>query len=184
MFSLFTLENGRKVKTPWLDGVLERGLILAEKWYRKNPKLAAVPEHLVLLAAMEAADVMRQLQGFKAAGFGRKAALHYAHSHLADRFMFAGIVYALASGTYYLQRDKDNPAAAPSFLGFSKDGPEDASRGPWGRPTAEKLREYYEFKVEFPGLIGPEATEHLIQATLAYDRWVREKPKGRGSKTS
>lgn len=184
MFSLFTLENGRKVKTPWLDGVLERGLTLGEKWYKKNPKLAAVPEHLVLLAAIESADIMRQLQAFKAAGFERKAALHYAHSHLADRFMYAGIVYALASETYCLERDDDNPAAAPSFLGFSEDGAKDVSGGRWRPPTEEKLRETYEFKVEFPELIGSEATEHLIQAILAYDRWAREKRKGRRSKTS
>jgi hypothetical protein len=184
MFSSFVLENGQNVKTPWLDGVLERGLRLAEKWVRKNPKLDSVPQHLLVLEAIGAVDVMRHVEGFKKVGISKKVALHYAHSHLPDTLMYAGVVYALAYATYLLEQPPDDPTATPSFLGLSGDASTDPAKTTGTRPTEKDLSELYEYKVDFPELIGPEATKHLIQAILAYDRWAREHHKTRRPKPS
>lgn len=65
MFSLFKLVDGREVKLPLLDGVLERGIRLAGEWIEQNPELASVPQHMLILHGIECADVMRILEGFE-----------------------------------------------------------------------------------------------------------------------
>ena len=174
MFGLFTLENGREVKIPLLDGVLERGIGLAVKWIGENPELASVPQHMLILHGIECADVMRILEAFEKAGIERDVALGYAHSHLTEMLMYSGIVSLLGRGTWHLEQPRDNPETAPSFRGLTLAERGDSQGSRRVRPSEEELKSSSEYRVDFPQLIGPEATEYLLQAVLAYDRWVRK----------
>jgi len=174
MFGLFTLEDGRGVKIPVLDGVLERGISLAVKWIEQRPELASVPQHMLILHGIDCADVMRILEAFEKAGIERDIALRYAHSHLTEMLMYSSIVSLLGRGTWHLEQPRDSPETAPSFRGLTLAEPGGSQDSRRVRPSEKELKRSSEYRVDFPQLIGPEATEYLFQAILAYDRWVRK----------
>jgi hypothetical protein len=175
MFTSFVLENGREVKTPLLDGVLERAMRLMNNWLKKQPELASIPESILFYYALESADVIRILNAFRKAGIPRQDALIKAHGHLQEFLTFSSIAAFLGFNTWCLKpnpkRPRD-PAAPPVFAGFKKDLPRKTSEPLERRLTEAELRELDEFRTSLPKLIGPEATEHLLQATLAYHKWA------------
>jgi hypothetical protein len=174
MFALFKLEDGSEVKLPLLDGVLERGIRLTQKWIEQKPELASVPPHKLILQGIECADVERILEGFERSGIKRDVALGYAHSHLSELLMYSSIVSLLGRGTWHLEQPMDSPETAPSFRGLTLEMPRSSQANRRVRPSEKELKKSSEFAADFPQLIGSEATEHLLQAVLAYDRWVRK----------
>ncbi len=175
MFTSFVLENGRRVKTPLLDGVLERAMRLMNTWLTKQPQLASMPESILFYYALESADVIRILDAFRKVGIPRADALMKVHSHLQEFLTFSSIVAFMGSNTWCLKpnakRPRD-PAAPPVFGGYKKGLPEGTSQRLERRLTEAELREREEFSTSLPKLIGPEATEHLLQAMLAYHKWA------------
>nr|MDO8079385.1 hypothetical protein [Candidatus Freyarchaeota archaeon] len=184
MFTRFILEDGTKVATPWLDGVFERALELGSKWLKKNPKLETIPSDALFLQALESADTLRSVEAFKAAGFDTDTALHYAHSHLPERFMMMGLLGYLTFYTWYFKFESPDPADPPTDFGLTEDAAkeEDSIKT---RVSEEELRKIMYSEQQLPEAIGSEATEHLLKACLAYDRWVRshlKSPKKRKKK--
>jgi hypothetical protein len=174
MIGGYELEGGRNVETPWLDGVLERAMELVDKWIEQKPELEFFPEGLLLLKAIECVDVNRMLEGFKKAGLDDQLAREKVHSHLHEHLIYNGLFGFFSMFSLFIDHpvDKwpieDDPLAPPSTTGLTE------------KPLLEeKLKEGWEFGNEIPEVIGPEATEHLLQATLAFDRWIREIYKSR-----
>ncbi len=169
MIGGYELEGGRNVKTPWLDGVLERAMELVDKWIEQKPELESFPEAILLLKAIECVDMMRMLEGFKKAGLDDELALEKVHSHLHEHLIYNGLFGFLSMFSFFADHpvDKwpieDDPLVPPSATGLTEKP-----------PLEQELKEGWEFKNEIPEMIGPEATGHLLQAILAFDRWIRE----------
>nr|MDO8098474.1 hypothetical protein [Candidatus Njordarchaeota archaeon] len=144
-------------------------------WLTKQPNLASMPESILFYYALESADLIRILNAFRVAGIPRAEALIKAHSHLQEFLTFSSIIAFMGSNTWCLKpnakRPRD-PAAPPVFGGYKKDLPPTTSERLERRLTEAELREREEFKTSLPKLIGPEATEHLLQAMLAYQKWT------------
>nr|MDO8100019.1 hypothetical protein [Candidatus Njordarchaeota archaeon] len=174
MYSRYILEDGREIKTPWLDGVLERAFKLVDEWVYKKPLLETVPYHLLLLEAIGCTDTERVLKALEKRGVLRKEALHKAHSHLPEILMLAGLTSFLSGNTWCLLSASKDPTAPPTSFSFKKDSPEDTAEPLRRRLTEQELREVKEFKIDLPELFGKEATEHLLRAIFAYDMWARK----------
>ena len=176
MFTSYTLSDGRKVETPLLDGVLERAQGLMDKWLQQKPDLEAIPEYVLFSQSIENADVMRMLDAFKEAKIEEEEAFHYVHSHLPEELMWAGLLSFLSANTWFVEQNADDLTAPPANIGLTEDSVEE-NESYKKRMTEEEIRKSADFGKDLPEIVGPEATEHLIQAALAYDRWVRDQIK-------
>jgi len=163
----FKLEDGTEVKTPWLDGVLERAMLLFDEWVEQKPELVRVPESILLLQAIVAVDVKRMLDGFKKGGIEEGLARAKVHSHLNERLMNLGIAAFFAQFSFSLDQAsnhwpvKGDPLAPPTEFGF-------------GEPLSEDdLKKSSEFG-GMMDMIGEDATEHLLKAYLVFDHWFRK----------
>jgi hypothetical protein len=108
------------------------------------------------------------VEGFDQAGVSRDVAMGYIHSHMPENFVFGG-VHALLEGLSWQLEPPDSPSpsdkdliAPPSFPKLTPTVPAPISL----------LRD---MTYEFAPHIGPEATEHLVQAMLAADQYIRNK---------
>jgi hypothetical protein len=141
----------------------------------KQPDLASMPESILFYYALESADVIRILNAFRRAGIPRGEALMKVHSHLQEFLTFSSIIAFMGSNTWCLKpnaKKPRDPAAPPVFGGFKSDLPKETSEPFKRRLTEKELREREEFKTSLPTLIGAEATQHLLQAMLAYHKWA------------
>jgi hypothetical protein len=173
MFTSYTLNDGRTVKTPLLDGVLERAQKLIDKWLQQKPELEAIPEYILMFRAIEVADMMRMLDAFRKAKIEENEALGYVHSHLPDELMWMGLLSFLGANTWFIEQNSADLTAFPSNIGLTE-VPSEQDDSCKKRLTEEEIRQSAEFGKDLPESVGPEATEHLIHAVLAYDQWVRE----------
>ncbi|NVM52730.1 MAG: hypothetical protein HWN66_03420 [Candidatus Helarchaeota archaeon] len=160
------------METPWLDGILARAMNLVDEWLKQKPDLVIFPNDFLLFQAIGCADVMRMLEGFKKAGIEDDLARSKVHSHLQERLAYAGLYVFFYHFTFFLDQAAshwpidDDPLALPTNFGLIEE-----------HITEKELRKTMDFGKSFPKIIGPEATEHLLQAVLAFDRWVREEYK-------
>ncbi|MDD1776702.1 MAG: hypothetical protein LUQ65_00930 [Candidatus Helarchaeota archaeon] len=177
MIEGYELEDGREVDTPRLDGVLERAWTLVDRWIEQKPELESFPGPLLLFKAIECIDVQRMLDGFKKAGIDDQLARAKVHSHLHEDLMYYGLFKCISMFSFSITHPVDDwaivgdPLAPPSATGLTEKP-----------PVESELKDGWDFAHEVPDMIGPEATEHLLQATLAFDRWIREIYKSRSEK--
>ncbi len=157
---------------PLLDGVVERALKLIDEWREKKPELDAAPSYLLFFNALTCADLVRTIDAFQKAGLQEDLALRFAHSHLPEVLMYAGVTSLLGINTWWLDNKINTLCDPPNSFGLTRDDATGKERFKQRMPWAE-LRSGAEFKVELMGLVGPEATELLFQACQAYDKWVR-----------
>ncbi len=105
----YVLNDGIKVDTPLLDGVLERAIHLCDEWCTKRRELRYVPWHSLLFLAIDHVDVARQVEGFRKAGLDVPTALGYSHSHLPERLMLAGVEAFLLGEPWDVERRSSFP---------------------------------------------------------------------------
>ncbi|HMF30642.1 MAG TPA: hypothetical protein VKK79_04475 [Candidatus Lokiarchaeia archaeon] len=167
-FDRYVLRDGQVVETPVYDGILERADKLVNKWQEINPELNYICRSLLLSWSLERADTVRMLEGFEKEGVSRNTALGYIHSHVPENFMIAGVHALLEGLSWRMERpassspSDDDLVAPPPFPVLA---PENLS--------PEGLLD--EISHDFASHIGSEATEHLVQAMLAADRYIRNK---------